>query len=142
MKEWFDKNKVLIIGLLSAIALPIYDLISKGETSTKVIVMAAAVALTSYLARNLRGQWQTIAGIVATVLATYIAQEQSGQPISWTQLILQGVILFLGASSSPAKSLGYEKTATIVAAKSEGEKAIPTPVTKSDAIPDSHATVV
>lgn len=125
--EWFKKNKVLVIGLASAVALPIYDLISKGETSTKVIVMAAAVALTSYLSRNLRGQWQTITSIVGTVLATYIVQEQSGNPIGWTQLILQGIILFLGASAAPAKSVGYEHTAIIMEAKKEGEQAIPTP---------------
>lgn len=126
MKEFFIKNKVLIIGLLSAIALPVYDLIQKGETSTKVIAMAASVAITSYLARNLRGQWATISGIVGTVLATYITQDQSGQPISWAQLILQGVILFLSASSSPAKSVGYEQTPVIKEAKKEGEAKVPT----------------
>ncbi len=125
--DWFTKNKVLIIGLLSAIALPIYDLISKGETSTKVIVMAAAVALTSYLSRNLRGQWQSISAIVGTVLATYITQEQTGNPISWAQLIMQGIVLFLGASSAPAKSIGYEHTPVIMEAKKEGEAITPTP---------------
>lgn len=119
-QDWFTKNKVLIIGLLSAIALPIYDLISKGETSTKVIVMAGAVALTSYLSRNLRGQWQSIATIVGTVLATYIAQEQAGA-VSWAQLIMQAIVLYLGASASPAKSVGYEKTPIIVEAKKEGD---------------------
>lgn len=126
MKDFFDKYKVLIIGLLSAIALPIYDLIQKGETSTKVIVMAAAVALTSYLARNLRGQWASIAGIVGTVLATYITQESTGNPISWAQLIMQFVVLFLAALSAPAKSIGYEKAPAIIQAKQEGEQAVPT----------------
>lgn len=126
LSEWFTKNKVLVIGLLSAIALPIYELISKGETSTKVIVMAAAVALTSYLARNLRGQWATIAAIVGTVLATYITQDQSGLPISWAQLILQFVVLFLGAVSAPAKSIAYEKTPVIMQAKMQSEVAVPT----------------
>lgn len=124
--NWFSKNKVLIIGLLSAIALPIYDLVSKGETSTKVIIMAAAVALTSYLSRNLRGQWQTIAAIVATVLATYIAQDKAGTVSIW-QLIMQFIVLFLGASSSPAKSIGYEHTTVIAEAKREGENIVPTP---------------
>lgn len=126
LQEWFTKNKVLIIGLLSAVILPIYDLISKGETSTKVIIMAAAVALTAYLARNLRGQWQTIAGIVGTVLATYIAQQTSGQSVSWLQLIMQAVVLFLAASSSPAKSIAYERTPVIAEAKRQAEAAVPT----------------
>lgn len=119
-QEWFTKNKVLVIGLLSAIALPIYDLISKGETSTKVIIMSASVALTSYLARNLRGQWQTIFTIIGTVLATYIAQDQTGT-VSIAQLIMQAIVLYLGASASPAKSIGYEKAPVIEAAKKEGD---------------------
>ena len=126
MKDFFNKNKVLIIGLLSAIALPIYDLVSSGETSLKVCVMAGLVALTSYLARNLRGQWATIAGAVGTMLATYITQDQSGQPISWAQIILQGVVLLLAATAPPAKSRGYEHTEVIVEAKAAGEAATPT----------------
>lgn len=123
--EWFTKNKVLIIGLASAIALSLYELVSKGETSTKVFIVSAAVAITSFLSRNLRGQWQTIAAIIGTVLATYIAQDQTGN-VSWAQLFLQGIILFLGASSSPAKSIGYEKTPVIAEAKKEGEQIAPT----------------
>lgn len=126
MKEFLHKNKVLIVGLLSAIALPVYELIQKGETSAKVIAMSAAVALTAYLSRNLRGQWGTIAGIIGTMLATYITQDQTGQPISWAQIVLQGVILFLAASSAPAKSVGYEQAPVIAQAKQEGEKAVPT----------------
>lgn len=124
--DWFTKNKVLIIGLASAIALPVYELISKGDTSSKIIITAVAVALTSYLARNLRGQWQTIASIVGTVLATYIVQDQTGN-VSVAQLIMQFIILFLGASSAPAKSIGYEHTPVIMEAKKEGESIVPTP---------------
>lgn len=127
MKEFFDKNKVLIIGLLSAIALPVYELLKNGETSTKVLVMSGAVALTSYLARNLRGQWATIAGAVGTMLATYIIQDQTGLPISWAQIIMQGLVLLLAASAPPPKSRGYESTAIIMEAKKEGEIAVPTP---------------
>lgn len=126
MKEFFDKYKVLIIGLLSAIALPVYELIKNGETSTKVLVMSGAVALTSYLARNLRGQWATIASAVGTMLATYIIQDQTGQPISWAQIIMQGLVLLLAASAPPPKSRGYENTAIIMEAKKEGEIAVPT----------------
>lgn len=127
MNTFFGKYKVLIIGLLSAIALPVYDLIQHGETSTKVIVMAAAAALTAYLSRNLRGQAGTIAAIVGTMLATYVTQDQTGQPISWAQIFLQGVILYLGAASAPPKSRGYEHSDIIMEAKKEGEAIVPTP---------------
>lgn len=124
--DWFTKNKVLIIGLLSAIALPVYDLVSKGVTSTMDIAMAGAVALTAYLSRNLRGQWQTIATAVGTVLATYLTQQSTGHPISGFQLVMQFIVLFLGASAAPAKSIGYEKTSVIMEAKKEGETIVPT----------------
>lgn len=123
---FLHKNKVIIIGLLSAVALPVYDLINKGETSVKVLVMAGAVALTSYVARNMRGQWATIASSVGTMLATYLTQSETGQPVTWVQLIGQGILLILGASAPPIKSIGYEQTKVISQAEAAGEKAVPT----------------
>lgn len=128
LSEWFTKNKVLIIGLLSAIVMPIYDLIKQGHTSTNTVILTAAIAITAYFARNLRGQWQTIFGILATVVANYAVQAGTGQPIKWWELILGGIALFLSASAPPAKSVGYEKTPVIVEAKKAGEEIAPTPV--------------
>lgn len=127
--NFFNKNKVLILGLLSAIILPVYDLITKGETHTKVLIFSAAVAATAFLARNLRGQWATIAGIVGTGITTYVSMEQSGT-ISWLQLFGQLIVLYLAAVAPPAKSRGYEHTAAITEARLKGEKLTPTEVGK------------
>lgn len=122
---WFHKNKVLLIGLISSIALPLYYLINTGETSIKVIVVATLAALTSFLARNLRGQVATISGIVGTILATYFT-DALDHPISWGQIILQAIVLYLAALTGPAKSVGYERTPEILAATKEGERLVPT----------------
>ena len=126
MKDFFNQHKVLIIGFLSAIFLPLQDLVNRGEISWQTGVTAFAVAATGYLARNLRGQWATISGILGTVVADYVAQSTSGKPVNVWQLVMTFVVLFLAASSSPAKSRGYEHTDTIVEAKAAGETLTPT----------------
>lgn len=126
METWFNKHKVLIIGLLMAIALPINDLITTGETSKKVIIISAATAALAFLSRNIRGQWATIIGLIGTTLATYLTMVQTGQQISWSQIVLQFVIAVLAAIAPPAKSRGYENTPLIATAKKEGERLTPT----------------
>lgn len=126
-QSWFMENKVLIIGLVSAIALPAYDLIKSGETSLRMILFAVFVGATGFLARNLRGQSATIAGILGTVLATFAAEIQTGRTIPWGQLAMQVLILYLAATSAPPKSKGYEQTDVIKEAKREGEAMQPSP---------------
>jgi cell division protein FtsW (lipid II flippase) len=128
-QNFFNEYKVVIIGLISAVALALNELFIQGEASTKVLVYAAFLAALSFLAKNLRGQWATISGIVATALSTYITQEQSGT-ISWPQIILQAVIAFLAVVAPPAKSRGYEHTQTIQNAKAAGEVSFPSTASK------------
>ena len=125
MQDFLNKYKVLIIGLLMAVALPVQELISTGTTSTRVLVFASFTAALSYIARNFRGQWATIFGLLGTTLATYISMYNNGT-VSWEQLILGFVIALLAALTPPAKSRGYENTPEIKAAKKEGEIAVPT----------------
>lgn len=125
MQDFLNKYKVLIIGLLMAIALPIQELIVTHTTSVQVLVFAAFTAALSYVARNFRGQWATISGLLGTTLATYITMQTDGT-VSWAQLVLQFVIALLAALSPPAKSRAYENTPEIKLAKKEGELAVPT----------------
>lgn len=125
MQDFLNKYKVLIVGLLMAIALPVQELITTGAASTQVLVFAAFTAALSYVARNFRGQWATIAGLLGTTLATYLTMQTAGA-ISWSQLVIQFVISILAALTPPAKSRGYENTPEIKVAKKEGEVAVPT----------------
>jgi cell division protein FtsW (lipid II flippase) len=128
-QSFFNEYKVVILGLISAVALALNELFIQHESSTKVLVYAAFLAAVSFLAKNLRGQWATIAGIVGTALSTYITQEQSGS-ISWPQIIMQAVIAFLAVVAPPPKSRGYEHTQTIQNAKAAGEVSFPSTASK------------
>lgn len=125
--NFFNKYKVIILGLLSAIALAVSELIKGGESSTKVLILAGMIAAASFLANNIRGQWASIAGLFGTALTTYLTMQQTGS-VSWAQLVLTFVIGLLAILAAPAKSRGYETTPTIAQAKSEGEQAAPTVV--------------
>jgi hypothetical protein len=128
-QNFFNEYKVVIIGLLSAVALALNELLIQGEASTKVLIFSGFLAALAFLAKNLRGQWATIAGIFGTALSTYVTQEQTGT-VSWAQIILSAAIAFLAVVAPPAKSRGYEHTQTINAAKVTGEKIAPTPINK------------
>lgn len=127
--SFWNNNKVLIIGLLSAVALALNEIFVKGDYNTKALVFSAFIAALSFLANNLRGQWATIAGILGTTLATYVTMDQTGS-ISWPQLIMQAVIALLAVVAPPAKSRGYEHTATIEDARYQGERKVPTTIGK------------
>jgi hypothetical protein len=122
--SFWNTYKVLIVGLLSAVALALSDVFQTGGATTKGLVFAAFIAALSFLANNLRGQWASIAGIIGTTLATYITMDQTGT-VSWQQLILQAVVALLAVVAPPAKSRGYEHTMTIEQAKAAGERARP-----------------
>jgi hypothetical protein len=124
MKAWFNKYKVIIFGLLAAIALPINDLITQGGVSTKAIVFAGVTAALTFAARNLRGQWATIAGLLGTTATYYLTMDTSGN-VDWSKIIMFFIVQILAIVAPPAKSVGYERTDTIMEAKQEGEEIKP-----------------
>ncbi len=127
MKDFFMKNKVLIIGLLSAILLAISEIVKGNDASIKMLIFSAVVAGLSFLAKNLRGQAASIAGLIASALTAYLTQQETGH-VSWAQIVTQTLIALLGIWASPAKSVGYEKTDIIVEAKKSGEEIQPTAI--------------
>lgn len=129
MKQFLIKNKVVIIGVATAIALAISELVKGGEASTKVLIFSAMIAGASWVARNLRGQWATISGLVGNSLAAYLTMQETGN-VSYAQLLLQFIISLLAVIAAPAKSIGYEKSEVIKEAKKEGEAIQPGSPTK------------
>lgn len=122
---WFYENKVAILGTIGAVAATVYDYLSNGETSVKIMVFAALATATSFLANKLRGQAATLCSVLGTLFASVLANTPE-TPISWIQIVLQGLILFIGANTGPAKSVGYERSSEIKQAKQEGERLVPT----------------
>lgn len=130
--NFWDKNKVLILGLLMAIATALAPIIDNKTLSWQVIIVSLGVAITSFLSKNLRGQWITILGSVGAALATILPAITAGTPIGWGTTILALAIQILGAVSPAGKSLAYEAAPEIVKAKQEAkaiDKAQTPPVT-------------
>lgn len=131
-QTFFQRNKVLLLGLLGSIGLALSAFVGQQAIEVKPLAYAVLTAALSYLANNLRGQWVSVAGIFGTLLSTYITMEQTGT-ISWQQLILQGIVAFIAVVAPPAKSRGYEHTDEIVMAKVKGEQIAPTPLSDTPA---------
>ena len=125
MKNFLMKNKVLIVGLLSAVLLAISEIVKGNDASIKMLVFSGVVAALSFLARNLRGQAASIAGLLGNAVAAYLTQSETGH-VAWSQIVIQTLLTLVGIWASPAKSLGYEKSEAITEAKKEGEIIQPT----------------
>lgn len=109
LKDFLSKNKVLIIGLLVAIALPVAQELVNGTVSTVALVTSALIALQSWFTRNMRGAWLTISGIVVNAAITLLTD---GVPVELKPFILKvlgQVLLAIITSAMPAaKSIEYE----------------------------------
>ena len=137
MKEFWIKNKVFILGLLSAIAVAITPFTQTAEQSEEVkwtaVGYAVLTAVLSYLARNWRGQGLSILGFVgnaAGVAATLLLK--GGDLNNQTfiiQLLLQSLLTGIAAAGADPKSRGYEKTEIIQEAKKQGEEIQPADLT-------------
>lgn len=137
MKEFWNKNKVFILGLLSAIAVAITPFVQDADQSDAVkwstVGFAVLMAILAYLAKSWRGQGLSILGIVgniAGVATTLLTQgTQVNSKTFYLQLILQTFLAILAAAAPDPKSRGYEQTDTIKDAKREGEAIQPASLT-------------
>lgn len=129
MQTFWDKHKVFLIGLLSALVLTLEQFINQPTVDWKAIGLAAVIAILSYFARTWRGQTGTIVGIVGTASAA-LATELANGDLAWDRLILQITVAIIAGFVSDAKSRGYEHTDTIKQAKAEGETIVPAQFTE------------
>jgi hypothetical protein len=128
-KSYFNKNKVFILGLLSAIAVSLQQFVgTELSVDYKVVGFASLIAVVSYIANQWRGQGLSITGIIGNAATVFITQHSTGQ-FSWEQFILQTIILIISLSSPDPKSRGYENTRAIVDAKKKGEEITPAKLT-------------
>jgi hypothetical protein len=118
---FWDKNKVFILGLSSAIALSLQQFTDAETMDIKVIAFAGLMAALSFLAKEWRGQGLSITGIVGNAAYVFITLQQNGG-FTWQQFILQTIILIVTIASPDPKSRGYENTPVITEAKILGEQ--------------------
>ena len=121
IKNFFTKNKVLLLGLLSAIAVAIKGFTAGPEIQWKAVGFAALMAALSYIANQWRGQGVTALGIMGTLAYTFVQLNQSGT-FTWNQFILMSIAAILAAVAPPPKPVTYEENPMIEKAKEEKPK--------------------
>lgn len=121
LSTWFSTNKVLLIGLLVSIIMDLQQVIGTAPIDWKVIGLSVAIVITSYLSKNLRGQWITILGSVGSSLSIVLTSVTGHTPIGWFQIISTLSLNILAAVAPAGKSLAYEQSPTVEAAKAEAK---------------------
>jgi len=119
---WLSKNKVLIFGILSAVAMNVEQYFSASSGfSWPIILLSSGVVITSFLAKNLRGQWITILGSVGSFMTVLLNSLDSHTPIVWRTAIITLVVNILAAVAPAGKSLSYEQSPNVEAAKAQAK---------------------
>lgn len=127
LQQFWNTNKVFIIGLLMAVSTSVYEIVSKGsDFNWWVIGWSTFVAALTYAGKNLRGQWASIATTVATTVAAFYTLHNTAEGVDIktiiTNLLLPFLIQVLGVLyTTPPKLREYEHTAPIVSAKEEAK---------------------
>lgn len=116
MKAFFLKNKVFILGLLSAIAV-VWQEASSSTADYKAIALACGLAVLSYVANAWRGAGITITGIIGILATVFINNYTAGQHINWMQMIGAFLAAILAAASPAPKNESYEQDEAIKHAK-------------------------
>lgn len=128
MNEFFNNNKVFILGLLASIAVGLQEL-TVPDPSLKVIGFAVFSGALSFIANQWRGRGMSLVGIIGNLAGVYLTIQETGE-FTWTQFMVQAIIAILAASSPDPKSVGYERSDLIKSAKIEGEQIQPASLTK------------
>ncbi len=115
---WFQKWRVFVIGAVTSAVFALQELLSKTqeEQSVKVYILAAIMAILSYIASQWRGQGVTITGVIGTLAYSFVTMQQTGS-FTWGQFALSALIAVLATVSPPPKPVTYETNKQIVDAK-------------------------
>lgn len=114
--NFFQKNKVFLLGLLSAVAV-VFQQYSTSSPDYKAIGLAVLLAGLSFIAKSWRGAGVTITGIVGIMAGVFVNSYSDGQHLNWMQMIGAFVAAVLAAVAPPPKDQNYEKDPAIEKAK-------------------------
>lgn len=122
LQTWFSKYKVLLSGIVGAIIMAIINLDASNGLEWSALIMPVLIAVTGVIANALRGQWQTIFGILISVVIGWINARINHTVYVFDIQQLQYVLLQLASlfgftSMGPFKPRTYEHDDTIVKAK-------------------------
>ena len=117
--NFFNANKVFILGLLSALAVVLQQFLGVETVDWLALGFAAFIAILSYIANEWRGQGMTILGIIGTVAGVLSSNLIYGQHLDWGKLILLILAAIITAAAPPPKNASYEKAPAIEDAKNQ-----------------------
>lgn len=98
------KNKVFIIGLISAILTSVLESISSPEMSWYVIGFSIASAIFGYIHREAPGKIGTISGIIGGQLAAFQVAHSAPTGIEAIDILKYFIPILLGVLGLYAKS--------------------------------------
>ena len=102
MKSFWTKYHVFIIGLFSSVCISISEFTTATKIDWLVVGYAVYVAVGSYLAKNLKGQVATIAGILLTSGSSVNSLLHNGGNVNASQLLLSVAVSIGLALAHPA----------------------------------------
>lgn len=107
MKTFFQKNKVFLLGLASALAVVLQEAMSAASVNWSVVGFAALMAGLSYVAKSWRGAGITITGIIGTLADVFVTNYNGGK-VDVPHLIVLALLAIFAAVAPPAKPASYE----------------------------------
>lgn len=125
---FWKEHKVFIVGLLYAIFMSAYEVISKGDNfSWWVIGWSVFVAGTTFAGKNVRGQWASIFATIGTSTYAFFTLHNSPEGLTLQMfvrdLVFPMLIQTLGVFNiGPSKPREYENSSPIVEAKLEANE--------------------
>lgn len=120
-QNWLQKNQVFLSGLAAAVTLVLQQFIMQPEIDYKALGLALLLGVAGYIGNQFRGKGVTVAGFIG-VAATALTTIYATGKFTWAQFGLSVLVGFLALVAPPAKSVEYEKSATIVTAKEEAKE--------------------
>lgn len=125
--SFWQKNQVLISSLIASITIILQQAIEQPVVDWKMVGLGVVMAVAGILGNEWRGKPLSVLGLIGVAGYAFVNIQSTGH-FSWDKFILSFMIgAGLMAVPSP-KSIGYEKTDIIKAAKKEGEIDVPTPL--------------
>jgi uncharacterized membrane protein YjjB (DUF3815 family) len=121
----WQKNQVLISAIAGALALVLQQFIAEPVIDYKALGLAAATAVAGIIANEWRGKGPSILGLIGVAGWAFYSVATTGH-ITIPQIIASFILGVLSLVAPPPKSIGYEKSPIIKAAKKEGEIDVPT----------------
>jgi hypothetical protein len=118
MKQFFQKNQVVISAIASGVALVLQQYIMQPVIDYKALGLAILIAVAGVVGNQFRGKGVTVAGFLGVAATAFITIQTTGH-FTWPQFGMAVIVGFLALIAPPAKPVEYEKTPTMVTAKEE-----------------------